>query len=179
MQSLALVYAIFFGRKRDHPDRGIKVRGNCLKRIKSEWLLGISKLLWVMDGRSGVFFILTFHLGGNFPSLILHELLGYWKAPVCREWLAKYITMHKRSSCKKNLCLCVIAQYTCSSRKCAASISSLRSVVSRSICRVWKVEPCSASGRGRQLWGPYFIILTWKPPFLIAEACLCQATAVC
>lgn len=67
MQSLALVYAIFFGRKRDHPDRGIKVRGNCLERIKSEWLLGISKLLWVMDGRSGVFFILTFHLGGNFP----------------------------------------------------------------------------------------------------------------
>jgi len=30
--------------------RGIKVRGNDPKRIKSELLLGIGKLLWVMDG---------------------------------------------------------------------------------------------------------------------------------
>lgn len=75
--------------------RGIKVRGNHLKRIKSELLLGIGKLLWVMDGRFGDCFILTFHLGENFPFWILrNELLNYWEAPVFREGLTKYTTMH-------------------------------------------------------------------------------------
>lgn len=79
--------------------RGIKVRGNCLKRVKSELLLGTGQLLWVMDGRFGDCFILAFHLGENFPSWILrNELLSYQKAPVFGEGLTVYVTMHKSFS---------------------------------------------------------------------------------